>query len=158
ERIGIGTSVLVAPHHPVLELANSLASLDNLSGGRLTVGVGVGWSEGEFGALGQTFRDRGKRLDEILAVWHTVWHDAPGCFDGPTVSFEDLRILPKPAHEIPIWVGGNGERAYRRAIERGDGFHLIGLTPEETVAPIATLRAARPDPSFTISLRTGWDP
>jgi probable F420-dependent oxidoreductase len=158
ERVGLGTSVLVAPQHPALEMANSLASLDALSGGRLTVGVGVGWSEGEFAALGQRFDDRGDRLDEILDVWRTVWRDDPASFAGPTVAFDDLRVLPKPAHDIPIWVGGGVRRARQRAIEHGNGFHFIGLTPDEVRAPIAELRRERPDPAFVMSLRTGWDP
>lgn len=158
DTIGLGTSVLVAPQHAPLEMANTLASLDALSGGRLTVGVGVGWSAGEFEALGQSFHDRGKRLDEILDLWRTVWRDDPATFGGRHVSFEDLRVLPKPAHDIAIWVGGSGAAARRRAVERGDGFHLIGVTPDELKGPIAELRASRPEPEFVISLRTGWDP
>lgn len=156
--IGLGTSVLVVPQRSALELANSLASLDQLSGGRLTVGVGVGWSEGEYAALGQSFGDRGDRLDEALDLWRVVWRDDPASFEGRFTSFQDLRVLPRPAHEIPVWVGGSSPRSRRRAIERGDGFHLIGLTPDEVVAPITELRAARPEPDFRISLRTGWDP
>jgi len=156
--VGLGTSVLVVPQHPPLELANTLASLDALSGGRLTVGVGVGWSEGEYAALGQSFGDRGRRLDEILEVWRTVWRDDPATFHGEFVSFDDLRVLPKPAHDIPIWVGGSGARARRRAIEHGDGFHFIGATPDEVRGPIAELREARPEPDFVMSHRTGWDP
>lgn len=156
--IGLGTSVLVVPQRSALELANSLASLDQLSGGRLTVGVGVGWSEGEYAALGQSFGDRGDRLDEALDLWRVVWRDDPASFEGRFTSFQDLRVLPQPAHEIPVWVGGSSPRSRRRAVERGDGFHLIGLTPDEVVAPITELRAARPEPDFRISLRTGWDP
>jgi probable F420-dependent oxidoreductase len=158
EEIGLGTSVLVVPQHPPLELANSLASLDALSGGRLTLGVGVGWSAGEFEALGQGFHDRGARLDEILDMWRVVWRDDPASFHGPTISFDDLRVLPKPHGPIPILVGGGTERARRRAVERGDGFHFIGVTPDEIRGPIAELRAERPEPEFTISFRTGWDP
>jgi probable F420-dependent oxidoreductase len=158
ERIGLGTSVLVAPQHNPLELANALASLDSLSGGRLTVGVGVGWSEGEFDALGYKFTDRGSRTDEILQLWRTVWRDDPADFDGEHYQFSDLRVLPKPAHDIAIWVGGSGERAWRRGIEHGDGFHLIGVTPEQAQAPIERLRRERPEAGFVISLRTGWDP
>lgn len=158
ERVGLGTSVLVVPQHNPLELANALASLDSLSGGRLTVGVGVGWSQGEFDALGYGFDDRGRRTDEVLELWRVVWRDDPATFYGLYTSFTDLRLLPKPAHDIPIWVGGSGEPAYSRAVEHGDGFHLIGVTPAEAVAPIERLRRDRPDPAFTISLRTGWDP
>jgi probable F420-dependent oxidoreductase len=156
--IGVGTSVLVVPQHNALEMANTLASLDSLSGGRLTVGVGVGWSAGEFAALGYGFEDRGRRTDEALRLWRTVWRDDPASFAGDQHRFEDLRVLPQPAHDIPIWVGGSGERAHRRAVELGDGFHLIGVTPEEAIGPIERLRRDRPEPGFTISLRTGWDP
>jgi probable F420-dependent oxidoreductase len=158
ERIGLGTSVLVVPQHNPVEMANTLASLDNLSGGRLTVGVGVGWSAGEFAALGYDFADRGHRTDESLRVWRGLWRDDPADFAGDHTRFTDLRLLPKPAHEIPIWVGGSGERAWRRAIELGDGLHLIGVTPDEARAPIERVRSERPEERFTISLRTGWDP
>jgi probable F420-dependent oxidoreductase len=156
--IGLGTSVLVVPQHNPLELGNALASLDNLSGGRLTVGVGVGWSAAEFAALGYDFADRGARTDETLRVWRTIWRDDPAGFAGDHVQFDDLRVLPQPAGTVPIWVGGSGERAWRRGVELGDGFQLIGVTPEQAAAPIARLRAERPEPEFTISLRTGWDP
>ncbi len=158
EQVGIGISVWVVPHHNSLESANALASLDRLSGGRLTVGVGVGWSRGEFAALGRPFADRGRRTDEALALWRTVWRDDPATFDGRWTSFRDLRVLPKPAHEIALWVGGSGPRAESRAVEAGDGFHLIGVTPEQARGPIDRVRAARPEPGFVVSLRTGWDP
>jgi len=158
QRVDLGTSVLVVPQHSPLELANALASLDSLSQGRVIAGVGVGWSEGEYDALGFDFADRGTRMDETLRAWRVVWADDPASFDGQYVSFADLRVLPKPAHRIPIWVGGSGRRARRRAIELGDGCHLIGVSPSEAREPIAELRAARPEPEFVISLRTGWDP
>jgi probable F420-dependent oxidoreductase len=158
EHVDLGTSVLVAPQHSPLELANALASLDSLSGGRVIAGVGVGWSEGEFAALGFDFANRGRRLDEIIRVWRTVWNHDPATFDGDFVSFADLRVLPKPAQRIPIWVGGTASAARRRAIELGDGYHLIGVTPDEAREPIAEVRAARPEPEFVVSLRTGWDP
>jgi probable F420-dependent oxidoreductase len=157
-RIGLGTSVLVVPQHPLVELANSLASLDALSAGRLTLGVGVGWSAAEYEALGQDFSHRGDRLDEALSLWRTVWQDDPASFHGSTVDFDDLRVLPKPAHRIPFWIGGSGPRAEQRAIEHGDGFQFIGLKPDEIAAPIGRLRAQRPDPGFVMSFRTGWDP
>lgn len=156
--VGLGTSVLVLPQHNPLALANALASLDSLSDGRLTVAAGVGWSKAEFEALGWAFENRGSRMDEILAVLRVCWTEDPASFHGEHYAFEDIRVLPKPAHEIPIWIGGASPRAYRRAIEHGDGFQLIGMTPEEAVGPIRRLRAHRPDPSFVISLRTGWDP
>lgn len=158
ERVDLGTSVLVVPQHNPLELANTLASLDALSGGRVIAGVGVGWSEAEYEALGYGFADRGARMDEALRAWRTVWEDDPASFEGEHISFRDLRVLPKPAHRIPIWVGGTGPRARRRAVELGDGYHLIGVTPEQAAPVIAEVRASRSDPGFVISHRTGWDP
>jgi probable F420-dependent oxidoreductase len=159
ERVGLGTSVLVAPMHNPLEMANILASLDVLSGGRLVVGVGVGWSRAEYEALGHTFGDRGARADEILELWRAAWTDDPASFHGDHYDFDDIRVLPQPDRAIPIWVGAGAEAGYRRAVDRGDGFQLIGVTPDEARPVIERLRRDRPDPDdFTISLRTGWDP
>lgn len=158
ERIGLGTSVLVVPQHNPLELANALASIDNLSGGRLTVGAGVGWSEAEYRALGYDFHDRGDRMDEILDLLRQAWRDDPVTFDGKHYAFDDIRFLPKPAHPIPIWIGGSVEAAFRRAVTKGDGFQAVGIKPEEAGPIVERLRRDRPEPEFVISTRTGWDP
>lgn len=158
-RIGLGTSVLVASQYHPLWLANATASLDALSGGRLKLAIGVGWSEAEFEALGQSFHDRGKRTDEILDILTACWSTDPVTHHGPLYDVDDLRVLPKPAHPIEIWIGGSSEPAYRRAARYGQGFQVIGLKPDTVAAPIARLRRDHPDPdAFTISLRTGWDP
>jgi probable F420-dependent oxidoreductase len=158
DRVGLGTSVLVLPQHNPLTLANTLASLDALSGGRVTVGAGVGWSEAEFEALGYDFANRGARTDEIIDVLRAAWRDDPATFEGEHYAFADVRVLPKPAHNIPIWVGGGTSRAHRRAVEKADGFQLISVTPSEAATIIERLRQERPEPEFTTSLRTGWDP
>lgn len=158
ERVGLGTSVIVAPQHNPLWLANALASLDALSGGRVITGLGVGWSEAEFDALGYSFHDRGRRTDEIIDVLRACWRNDPVSFSGRFYSFADLRVLPKPAHDIPIWIGGRAESAYARGVAKGDGFQLLGLTPDEAAPLVARLRRDRPEEAFTISLRTGWDP
>jgi probable F420-dependent oxidoreductase len=155
--IGLGTSVLVLPQHNPIALANALASLDSLSGGRVTVGAGVGWSAGEFAALGQSFADRGIRTDEIIELLRACWQDDPVNFDGQFYSVRNIRLLPKPAHDIPIWVGGRSEPAWRRAVERADGFHAIGLEPDEVPPVLERLRRDRPEESFVFSLRVGWD-
>ena len=158
-RIGLGTSVLVASQYHPLWVANATASLDALSDGRLKLAIGVGWSEAEFAALGQSFHDRGKRTDEILDILRACWSSDPTTHHGAFYDFEDLRVLPKPAHPIEIWIGGSSEAAYQRAARHGSGFQVIGLKPDAVVEPIARLRRDHPDPSgFTISLRTGWDP
>jgi len=158
-RIGIGTSVLVVPQYHPLWLANATSSLDALSGGRLTLGVGVGWSEAEFGALGQEFHNRGRRADEILEILAACWTTDPASYDGTYYRFDDIRVQPKPAHPIEVWIGGRGPAAFARARRFGTGFQLIGLKPSTIVEPIERLRADHPDPgTYTISLRTGWDP
>ncbi len=157
--VGLGTSVLVIPQHNPLELANQLASLDSLNAGRLTVIAGVGWSKPEFEALGYSFHDRGRRTDEILDLLRVCWRDDPATFEGRFYRFADIRVLPRPAHEIPIWIGGSTEPAFRRSVERGSGFQIIGVKPPEARPLVERLRRDRPDSaSFTISLRTGWDP
>ncbi len=158
-RIGLGTSVLVASQYHPVWLANAAASLDSLSGGRLRLAVGVGWSEAEFDALGQPFHNRGKRTDEILEVLRACWTTDPTTYMGNFYEVDHLRVLPKPAHPIDIWIGGSSEAAYRRAARFGSGFQVIGLKPDTVVEPLARLRRDHPDPDdFTISLRTGWDP
>jgi probable F420-dependent oxidoreductase len=158
DRIGLGTSVLVLPSHVPLELANQLASLDDLSGGRVTVAGGVGWSEREFDALGHGFADRGARTDEIIDMLRVVWSQDPATFEGEHISFRDIRVLPQPAHRIPIWIGGSSAPAYRRAVERGDGYQFVGIKPPDAPPIVERLRRERPGDDFTISLRTGWDP
>lgn len=156
--IGIGTSVLVGPQYPSpLALANSLATLDNMSNGRLTIGVGIGWSEAEYRALHAPFDHRGERLDEILDLFRAAWRDDPVHHDGRFYDFADVRVLPKPAREIPLWVGGTADAALARAFERGDGYHGIGVPPERAGQLVERIRAHRPEESFTISLRVAWD-
>jgi hypothetical protein len=118
----------------------------------------VGWSQRESEALGQSFHDRGRRTDEIIDMWRACWRDDPVDFAGAHYRLDRIRVLPKPAHDIAIWVGGRAETAHRRAIERGDGFQAIGLDPEQAAATVARIREDKPEPAFTISLRTGWDP
>ena len=158
EQVGLGTSVLVLPLHEPIGIAKALASLDVMSGGRLTVAVGAGWSEREFTAVGADFQTRGARLDESIDVLRTCWRDDPAWFAGQHYSFHEIRVVPRPARPVPIWVGGGSDAALRRGVTKGDGFHLIGLTPDQAAAHVARLRRDRPEEGFTISLRTGWDP
>ena len=158
ERIGIGTSVLVATQYPSpLSVANSLASLDHMSGGRLVVGAGIGWSRAEYEALGAPFEQRGKRLEEIVDLWRTAWHDDPASHEGEFYPFREVRVLPKPAHEIPIWLGGTSDVAMARAARIGDGYHGIGVESKDAPALVDKIRAMRTDESFTISIRITWD-
>jgi probable F420-dependent oxidoreductase len=159
KKIGLGTSVLVLPMRHPLPLAKELATLQNLSEGRLILGAGVGWMEAEFAALSAPFRERGRRMDEGIAMMRAVWSEDPVTFPArhiPTV-IEDMRMLPKPVKPIPIWIGGSSEAALARAAGLGDGWHGSRLTPEEASPIVRRLREQRPEPGYTISLRYGWD-
>ena len=159
QTIGLATSVLVAPQYQPLWLANATSSLDALTGGRVKLGIGVGWSEAEFVALSQEFHNRGRRTDEILEILELCWGTDPTSYEGEFYRFADIRVLPKPAHPIDVWIGGGSAASLRRARRFGNGFQLIGLKPDTVVEPIEQLRADHPDAgTYTISLRTGWDP
>lgn len=158
ERVGLGTSVLVVPQYHPLHLANSLASLDRLSAGRLSIVAGVGWSKAEFEALGQDFHTRGARTDEAIDIMRAAWTQDPASFHGRHYAFDDIRVLPQPAHRIPILIGGSSDAARMRAVARGDGFQAIATSPADLAPIVAGLRAQRPGDDFVVSYRTGWDP
>ena len=158
-RVGLGTSVIVLPmHHPV-PLAKQIASLQYLSGGRAIFGIGVGWLEAEFAALGAPFRQRGRRMDESIALMRALWNEDPVSFEARYVTAEikEMRMQPQPPRPIPIWVGGSSEPALARAVRLCDGWHGSRLTPEKAAPIVQRLRRERPEPGFAISLRTGWD-
>ena len=157
-RVGLGTSVLILPMRHPLPLAKELATLQNLSGGRLILGAGVGWLEDEFAALGVPFRERGRRMDEGIAMMRAVWSEDPVSFEARTIPavIDDMRMLPKPEKPIPIWIGGTSEPALARAL-RLDGWHGSRCTPEQAAPIVQRLRTTRPDPGFAVSLRYGWD-
>ncbi|HVC55944.1 MAG TPA: TIGR03619 family F420-dependent LLM class oxidoreductase [Stellaceae bacterium] len=157
-RVGLGTSVLVLPMRHPLPLAKELATLQNLSEGRLILGAGVGWMEEEFEALGVPFCQRGRRMDEGIAMMRAVWSEDPISFAAKTIPavIDDMRMLPHPEKPIPIWIGGTSEPALQRAL-RLDGWHGSRCTPEQAAPFVKRLRAERPEPDFAISLRHGWD-
>ncbi len=158
KRVGLGTSVLVLPMRHPLPLAKELATLQNLSEGRLILGAGVGWMAAEFAALGVPFRERGRRMDEGIAMMRAVWGEDPVSFPARHIPavIEDMRMLPQPIKPIPIWIGGSSEAALARAA-RLDGWHGSRLSPQEAASIVRRLREQRPGPDFTISLRYGWD-
>jgi probable F420-dependent oxidoreductase len=128
-RITIATGVLLLPEHNPVVVAKQAASLDRLSGGRLTLGVGVGWSKEEFAALGVPFERRAARTAEYVAVMRTLWRDDVASFDGTFVSFDSIRVNPKPVRDghIPIMLGGNSDAALRRVASWGDGWYGFNL-------------------------------
>ncbi len=133
--------------------------MQNLSEGRLILGAGVGWMEAEFAALGVPFRERGRRMDEGIAMMRAVWGQDPVSFPARRIPavIEDMRMLPQPVKPIPIWIGGSSEAALARAVQLADGWHGSRLTPEEAAPIVAACATQRPEPEFAISLRYGWD-
>jgi probable F420-dependent oxidoreductase len=128
DSIRLATGVLLLPEHNPVILAKAAASLDAISGGRLALGIGVGWSREEFAALGIPFEGRGARTDEYIDVIRTLWRDDPASFSGVFTSFADIRVNPKPVDlHIPIVVGGNSDAALRRAARTGDGWYGFNL-------------------------------
>jgi probable F420-dependent oxidoreductase len=128
-RIGVATGVLLLPEHNPVVVAKQAASLDRLSGGRLTLGVGVGWSREEFDALAVPFEHRAARTAEYAAAMRTLWRDDIASFSGEFVGFDSIRVNPKPvrSRRIPIVVGGNSDAALRRAAAWGDGWYGFNL-------------------------------
>jgi len=123
-RVTLGTEVLVLPQrHPTL-VAKQVSTLDTLSGGRVRLGVGVGWQESEYEALGEDFRTRGARMDEAIRLLRAYWSDAQVDFDGPRYPVTAIAMEPKPpqGRRLPIWIGGMSEPAWRRVGALGDGW------------------------------------
>ena len=118
-RIRLGVSVLIMPYRNPIATAKMLATLDQLSGGRAIAGVGVGWNEAEFNALGVDFHERGARTTEYLRLWQACWAPGTTTFRGRFFDFEDMHINPKPVQQphLPIWTGGSSRPALRRAAE-----------------------------------------
>jgi probable F420-dependent oxidoreductase len=116
-RIRVGVSVLIMPYRNPIATAKALATLDRMSGGRLTVGVGVGWNEEESAALGVPFHERGARTNEYLRLWQACWAPGEVSFAGKFFSFADMHVNPKPMQQPhpPIWIGGASGAALRRA-------------------------------------------
>jgi probable F420-dependent oxidoreductase len=159
ERVRLGTSVIVLPMRHPLPLAKELSTLQNLSGGRLILGVGVGWLEPEFAALGVPFNERGRRLDEGLAMMKAVWTQDPVTFKSRHIPavIEGMTMSPMPISPIPLWFGGSSEAALRRTTRLGDGWHGSRHSPDEVAPIVQRLRAERPGSDFTISMRIMWN-
>ena len=159
KRVRLGTSVLVLPMRHPLPLAKELATLQNFSEGRLILGAGVGWLEAEFAALGSPFHERGRRTDEGVAMMRAVWTQDPVSFRSKYIPAEisEMTMQPLPVRPIPIWFGARSKAAYKRTVRIGDGWHGSQLTPEEAAPIVKLLRSERPEPEFTISMRTHWN-
>lgn len=140
-RIGLATGVLLLPeHNPVLS-AKQAATLDVLSGGRFTLGVGIGWSAEEFAALGVPFARRGHRAAEYVAAMRALWSDDVASFHGEFARFDGIRVNPKPVRgrRIPIVVGGNSDKALSRVAAFGDGWYGFNLPAASVAGRVSAL-------------------
>ena len=143
--IRLGTNVYLLPlRHPLLT-ARAAVTLDVLSNGRLTLGVGIGWLAEEFEAVGVDFHTRGALARECVRALRVLWTEAVPEFHGRHVSFGPVRFEPKPVQKPhpPIVLGGESEAALRRAAALGDGWYGVGHTPETAAGQVARLRALR---------------
>jgi probable F420-dependent oxidoreductase len=135
ERIRLGISVLVLPYRPAVLTAKQVATIQELSGGRLILGVGVGWMKPEFEVLGVDRRKRGRLTDETLRVLRHLFANWTESYRGELVNFPAFVFLPRPAAP-PIWVGGNGEAAMARVVQFGDGWHP--MLPADKLKPVVS--------------------
>lgn len=159
--VRLGTSVLVLPwHHPV-RLGKSIATLDQLSGGRVDLGVGVAVTEDEFENLGIDFKSRGRRTDDILAALDALWTQDIPEHDGEFFRFRGQRFSPKPLQQpLPVHIGGGRPVALRRVARFGHGWHALGKSPDEVSRDLAMLqvlmRERGRDPNeLHVSIRCG---
>ena len=129
-RVTLGTEVLVLPQREPVLVAKQVSTLDTLSGGRVRLGVGVGWQEAEYDALGESFRTRGVRMDEAITLMRAYWGEARVDFAGAHYRAVAMAMEPKPpqGRQIPVWIGGYSEAAFRRVGRLGDGWLASRVT------------------------------
>jgi probable F420-dependent oxidoreductase len=164
ETLRLATGIVILPQRNPVILAKAAASLDVLSGGRFTLGVGSGWLAEEFAALGVPFEDRGDRTDDYVRAMRALWDEGPASYQGEYVAFDSVYSRPLPIQRpIPIVVGGHSKRAARRAGVLGDGFFPNRPSCEDTAVLIAHARrcaeAAGRDPdALEITVGSSPDP
>jgi len=147
ERIELGSNILVLPQRNPVVLAKEIATLDSLAGGRVLLGVGVGWALEEFEACGVPFAERGRRADEAIAAMRALWRDGAASFAGRFCAFDQAFSYPKPARAggVPILIGGESPAALRRVARLGDGWLPYNLPVDEAAGTIARLRTMTHD-------------
>ena len=131
--IGIGTEVLVLPQRQPVLVAKQVSTLDVLSGGRVRLGVGVGWQASEYDALDQDFSNRGERMDDAIEILRSYWDQPEVTYEYKHYSSTSMALEPKPPQgkNLPIWIGGNVERTFRRVGELGNGWLATAITDPE---------------------------
>lgn len=161
----LGTGIRILPQANPVYTAKEYATLDFISGGRIDLGVGVGWSWEEFEACGVPWPERGARCDEYLEVMNTLWNDERSSYDGRFYQLRECLMYPKPVQtpSLPVTVGGHSDGALRRAAKYGAGWYGINLTPEDTKPILAKLdrylvEAGREPGSLNIVMGTTAEP
>src|ERR1700680_4268488 len=141
EKIRLATGICLVPEHNPLVLAKVVATLDSLSEGRFVLGVGVGWLEEEFRAIGVPWERRAQRTREYIEAMRKLWGDELSSYAGEFVRFEGVRSYPKPVHgaKLPVFFGGESGPALKRAAEYGDGWYGLNMDLNETTAKIRRL-------------------
>ena len=154
-RIALATSVIVLPQRDPILLAKQAATLDRLSGGRLTLGIGVGWVEEEYRFLRADFHRRGRLADEYIQAMKELWTADKPSFTGEEIRFDNAIFSPRPARPggIPIVVGGSSPAALTRTARHGDGWHAIALSPTAISRTRTELTRLAPNRHLGISLR-----
>ncbi len=141
--IRLATGIVILPQRNPLVLAKEVATLDVLSGGRVMFGVGAGYLEPEFHAVGANFAERGPVTDEFLDAMQTLWYDEHPEYHGSFVDFAGVDAHPRPIQQpIPLVVAGHSPPAYRRAVARAHGWYGYWLTPDDVAAALDGLRTA----------------
>jgi probable F420-dependent oxidoreductase len=141
--VRLATGIVILPQRNPVVLAKEIASLDVLSRGRFTFGVGDGYLEPEFRAIGADFENRGAVTDEYLDAMEHLWYDEHPAFHGRFADFSGVDAYPRPVQRpIPIVIGGHTKPAYRRAVARGQGWYGFAMKPDEVAVCLAGLRAA----------------
>jgi probable F420-dependent oxidoreductase len=140
ERIRFATGILVLPQRQTALVARQAADVDLLSGGRLRIGVGVGWNHVEYEALGQDFHTRGARQEEQIELLRLLFTEPIVDFSGRFDRVDRASLVPKPVRSIPIWLGGSGEKAFDRAARLADGFLFFGGGVDSTIDSWTRLR------------------
>ncbi len=158
-KLRLVTSVMVVPHRPPMLTAKILATIDVLSEGRLTLGIGAGWCQEEFEAIGtEPFAERGAVTDETIAVCRELWTNENPSFDGKYAKFSNVFFQPRPVQKrVPVWVGGESGPALRRTAKLGDAWYPIGTNPKNRLDTLARLQAGM-ERLRKLTRDTGRDP
>jgi len=143
KKISLGTSVIIVPYRNPIVVAKMISTIDVLSEGRIVLGVGPGWMEEEFNILGIAFNERGQRTDEYINIFKEVWEKDEPQFEGEFYSFSKIKFYPKPIQKPhpPIWIGGISKKAIARAVELGNGWHPVWLSPDQTEKKMRYLKS-----------------